>query len=48
MSCFIAGIARFFIGNGGDVLSFYDPTGFSPVAGLTGQSRWIGSAVRLK
>jgi hypothetical protein len=41
-------IAKFFIGVGGDVLAFYEPEGFSPVAGLAGQSRWIGSAVRLK
>ena len=41
-------IAKFFIGVGGDVLAFYEPEGFSPLAGLAGQSRWIGSAVRLK
>ena len=41
-------IAKFFIGNGGDVLSFYDPTGFSSLSGLAGRSRWTGSAVRLK
>ena len=43
-----ADIAKFFIGRGGDVLAFYDPTGFAPVAGLAGRSRWVGSAVRLK
>jgi len=44
----ITDIAKFFIGSGGDVLAFYDPTGFTPVAGVAGQSRWIGAAVRLK
>jgi hypothetical protein len=41
-------VAKFFIGNGGDVLAFYDLEGFTPVAGLAGHRRFIGSAVRLK
>jgi hypothetical protein len=41
-------VAKFLIGNGGDVLAFYDLEGFTPVAGIAGRSRMIGAAVRLK
>ena len=40
--------AKFFIGDGGDVLTFFDPQSIAPIAGQAGKSRSLGNAARLR
>ncbi len=39
---------KFFIGDGGDVLAFFDPKSIAPASGSVGRSRSFGYAVRIR